>query len=141
MTTHNFKIFLVDDDLFQLAVLQKVVEGLGYSDIHSFTNGTDCLDSIHLNPDIVFLDHHMDDISGYEVLLKIKRHDPDILVVMVSGQDAIKTAVDSLKKGAFDYIEKNDKQEESIARVFEKVILLREEQEKSGLLKKLFKGF
>jgi polysaccharide export outer membrane protein len=41
-------------------------------------------------------------------LKKIKRFDPNIFVVMLSGQESMKTAVDSLKYGAFDYIIKGD---------------------------------
>lgn len=100
----DLKIFLVDDDVFTLAKNQKYLLNAGYKDITIFTNGTHFLNQLSNNPDVVFLDHTLDDISGFELLKKIKRFNPDIHTVMLSGQSDIKTAIDSLKFGAFDYI-------------------------------------
>ena len=105
---NDLKIFIVDDDVFFLHMMEQHLRNLGYSLITTFTNGSDCLDALPLNPDLVFLDHNMDHLSGYDVLRKIKRYDPNLFVVMVSAQVEIKTAVDVLKHGAFDYLEKDD---------------------------------
>jgi DNA-binding NtrC family response regulator len=87
-----------------------------------------------------FLDHQMDTFTGYEVLKKIKRYDPNIFVVMVSGQEDIKTAVDTLKHGAFDYILKSDHDEQKIGEVLEKIAQVKELQsrKKPGILKTIF---
>ncbi len=117
----TFKIFLVDDDLFSLSYNQHELQNLGFKDISLFMNGTVCLNNLHLKPDVIFLDHNMDTMTGFEVLKKIKRYDPNINVVILSGQETIKTAVDALKYGAFDYIMKGDdeivKMKDSIARI------------------------
>jgi len=133
-------IFLVDDDAFYLALLKKRLINRGYKTISAFTNGVDCLNALSEKPDVIFLDHNMDTFSGYEVLKKIKRHDPNIFVVMVSGQEDIKTAVDSLKHGAFDYILKSDDDEQKISGVLEKIYQVKELQsrKKPGILKSLF---
>jgi len=107
-TCNEFKIFLVDDDQFNLLFNGNQLAQLGYSDVSKFENGTDCLNHLTAKPDVVFLDHHMDDMSGFEVLKKIKRFDPNIYVVMLSGQENMKTAIDALKYGAFDYIIKGE---------------------------------
>jgi DNA-binding NtrC family response regulator len=104
----QFKFFIVDDDMFCANVYQQYLLNMGYSDFTYFNNGNDCLDNLNQNPDIIFLDHNMDDITGFEVLKKIKRYNPNIYVVMVSGQEDIKTAVDALKYGAFDYVTKDN---------------------------------
>ncbi|CAM2914499.1 Response regulator receiver domain-containing protein [Flavobacterium succinicans] len=103
----QFKFFIVDDDIFCANVYEQYLSNLNYTDITYFSNGKDCLNNLDQNPDIVFLDYNMDDLTGFEVLKKIKRHNPNVYVVMVSGQENIKTAVDALKYGAFDYITKN----------------------------------
>jgi polysaccharide export outer membrane protein len=122
----NFKLFLVDDDEFNLQLTSHHLGQLGYTDIHLLKNGTECLNNLTHKPEVIFLDHNMGDISGFEVLKKIKRFDPNIYVVMLSGQDSMKTAVDSLKYGAFDYIIKGD---DSLRRITDVVTRITEIQE------------
>ena len=83
-TTIN--IFLVDDNLFSLATYEQGLEKLGYTNVSQFFNGTNYLDNLHQRPNIVFLDYNMDDLSGLQVLQKIRRFDPNIFVVFVSAQ-------------------------------------------------------
>ena len=64
----------------------------------------------------------METLTGYEVLKKIKRFNPNIYVVMISSQEEIKTVVDTLKHGAFDYIQKNELEEKSVKQVLQKII-------------------
>ncbi len=139
-TQQTFRIFLVDDDSFYLALLEKRLINSGYTSIQLFTNGIDCLNELGQKPDIIFLDHNMDTYSGYEVLKKIKRYDPNIFVVMVSGQEDIKTAVDSLKHGAFDYITKSGDDEQKIIEVIEKIAHVKkiQEQKSKSILKSVF---
>jgi DNA-binding NtrC family response regulator len=141
MGTNSFKIFLVDDNIFHLNLMNQMLIDLDYQDNHLFTSGVDCLENIHLNPDIVFLDHNMDTYTGYEVLKKIKRYNPNIFVVMVSAQEAVKTAVDTLKHGAFDYIEKDDHLGKNLQNSLKKIIEVKEllQAKKPSLLKRIFK--
>ena len=123
----DFKIFLVDDDLFSLNYNHRELENLGYEKISLYLNGTACLNNLHLKPDIVFLDHNMDTMTGFEVLKKIKRFDPEINVVILSAQETIKTAVEALKFGAFDYITKGDNEIEKMDDAIDRIIQLRDE--------------
>jgi DNA-binding NtrC family response regulator len=115
------KIFVVDDDNFHLQVMQQIVKSKGIEEVIPFSSGMDCLFQIHQNPYIVFLDHQMDVYSGYETLRKIKRHNPNIFVVMVSAQEEIDIAVNTLKHGAFDYIQKDERLEEKVALVLQRI--------------------
>jgi DNA-binding NtrC family response regulator len=130
-TAKNFKIFLVDDDSFNLMLTQHHLVNLGYTDIKLITSGTECLDTLTERPQIVFLDHNMDDINGFEVLKKIKRFDPNIYVVMLSGQESMETAVDSLKYGAFDYIIKGTESLTRITEVIKRIGIVQDLLEKS----------
>lgn len=123
-------VFLVDDDIFQLEIMKQILSSAGIENMQAFESGLSCLEQIHQNPDIIFLDHQMDEYSGYETLRKIKRYNPNIFVVMVSAQEEIKTAVDSLKHGAFDYIQKDDQLEEKVKNVVLRI------EEVTQLLKK-----
>lgn len=134
-TNFNLNIFVVDDDVFCLNIYEQHLHNLGYNQITCFQNGTECLNNLTRQPDVIFLDHSMDILNGVEVLKKIKRFNPDIYVVFVSGQEDVETAVNSLKYGAFDYIVKGEREAERIKNVLDKI------HEVSELLKKRNKGF
>jgi len=136
---HALKIFIVDDDLFTLALYQQQLTNLGYQDITVHENGASCLNDLVLQPDVIFLDHGMDGMNGVEVLKKIKRFNPDAYVVFISGQDDVQTAVNSLKYGAFDYIVKGDSDVIRIEKVLEKIQAVQSmlKKSKKGLLRKI----
>jgi DNA-binding NtrC family response regulator len=141
METNNaFKIFLVDDDPFCVSLYEQHLLNLGYSNVQTFTNGTDCLNSIIQEPDIIFLDHGMDILDGVEILKKVKRFNPNIFVVFISGQEDVQVAVNALKYGAFDYIVKGLNEEKRMVEVLHKIKEVKAliEEKKSGLLTKLF---
>lgn len=139
----QLKIFIVDDEVFYLNVLEQHIRNLGYDSVTAFSDGIECLNHITEKPDVVFLDYNMDTLSGYDVLKKIKRFDPNIYIVIISGQVKIGSAVNTLKHGAFDYIQKGDKEEDKIKNVLERIhkvrILLN--QTKPSFLKRLFQFF
>ena len=129
---NQFKFFIVDDDIFCANLYEQHLLNMNYSDITYFNNGNDCLSNLDLNPEIIFLDHNMEDITGFEVLKKIKRYNPNIYVVMISGQENIKTAVDALKYGAFDYIIKDTNVCEKINLIINKIIQVKAELKKAS---------
>lgn len=129
---NQFKFFIVDDDVYCANMHEQFLTSLGHKDITYYNNGTDCLNNLDQKPDIIFLDHNMEDLTGFEVLKKIKRYNPNIFVVMVSGQETITTAVDSLKYGAFDYVIKDDKVSEKMALIINKIIMVKEELKKTN---------
>lgn len=138
---NKIKIFIVDDELFYLHVFKQNVLNLGYENVTTYDNGLDCINNLNKKPDVIFLDYNMGDMSGYEVLKKVKRIDPNIYVVMISSQDEIEPAIESLKHGAFDYIQKGDSEQKKIKDVLHRILevkdlLLRSEP---SLLKSIFK--
>lgn len=139
-TIGKLKIFLVDDDPFCTSVYQQHLGNLGYADVTSFSNGADCLNNLTLIPDVIFLDHGMDNLTGIEVLKKIKRFNPDIYIVFLSGQADIKTAVNALKFGGFDYIVKGTHELENMIKVLDKIMEVKKilKKKKPIFLKKLF---
>ncbi len=139
---YNFKsIFIVDDDRFHLEIMKQLLSDTGVENIMCFESGVDCLNAIHQNPDVIFLDHQMDVYSGFETLRKIKRYNPNVFIVMVSAQEDINTAVATLKHGAFDYIRKDGKLGENIKAVLLKIEEIKDllKERKPSLLKTIFK--
>jgi len=135
----NLKFFIVDDDRFCGSVYEQYLKNHQYEDITYFCNGEEALDELHQKPDIIFLDHNMEDMNGFEVLKKIKRYDPNIYVIMVSAQENIDTAVNALKYGAFDYLVKDAYVCEKMTETIQKILQIKEEM--SGNQMKGFKKF
>lgn len=139
---HQFNsVFVVDDDRFHLEIMKQFLSQEGVSKITCFESGINCLNQIHENPDVIFLDHQMDVLTGFETLRKIKRYDPNMFIVMVSAQEDIDTAVGTLKHGAFDYIKKDGRLGENVKNVLRKIEEMREvlRDRKPTVLKTLLK--
>jgi len=106
-------LFLVDDDPLFLKELEiEFTQNTG-SSIRTFSTGELCLKELALNPDIIILDYHLDDvekraINGLETLDRIKAVNPKIPVIMLSSQDKIEVAVNCMKHQAFDYFVKSE---------------------------------
>ncbi|MCX6317777.1 MAG: response regulator [Bacteroidetes bacterium] len=134
----SFKIFLVDDDPFSLCLYEQHLRNSGVTNISTFENGTLCLNHLGQQPDVIFLDHNMEILDGVEILRKIKRFNPDIQVVFVSGQEDVSVAVNSLKYGAFDYIIKGNDDLNKIDQVLEKIAAIRNmlQQKNKSILRK-----
>ena len=107
-TSSSTRIFIVEDNPIDIKMAKYALEMDPDYDIHIFTTGKECLSNLHLKPSIISLDYSLPDINGHEILQKIKAHNKDIEVIMLSGQGDIDTAVQLLKDGAYDYIVKND---------------------------------
>ncbi len=110
-----YPIFLVEDNKVYLKALKNyLTENLEMDvKIHTFSNGEDCLESLNLNPGIIILDYYLnskaEDSAGcIEILKNIKLMHPEIAVIIISAQDNIKVATDTMKYGAFDYVSKNE---------------------------------
>ncbi len=112
-TNEKIKIFLVDDDVLFLKSLE--IDFLQHADfmIKTFATGELCIANLSQNPEIIILDYHLDGIdksamNGIETLDKIKAHNSEIAVVMLSSQDKIEVAINCMHHLAFDYVIKSE---------------------------------
>jgi DNA-binding NtrC family response regulator len=104
----TIKIFAVEDDPTYSKFLRYIFGLNPDFDVYFFTTGNECIKNLHLQPAIIALDFTLPDLSGEEVLKRVKSFNPAIQVIIVSGQEKIGTAVKLLKLGAYDYIIKNE---------------------------------
>jgi DNA-binding response OmpR family regulator len=100
------KILVVDDEPDVVEFLKQFLETKGYDIIEAF-NGQEALQkALQEQPHVVLLDIKLPDISGLEVLRKIKAERPTLSIVMITGVDDQEIGRHAMKLGAYDYIVK-----------------------------------
>jgi two-component system, NtrC family, nitrogen regulation response regulator NtrX len=100
------KILIVDDELPIRRTLRDILEFEQY-DVDEASDGLECIAKVQKEKyDVVIMDIKMPKMDGIEALERLQILAPELPVVMVSGHGNIETAVDAVKKGAFDYISK-----------------------------------
>lgn len=105
MNKNSENILLVDDDLVFSKVFGNELKKMDFNVILGY--GTDIFHSINNNDiDIVILDIVMPEISGLDLLKKIRKSNPEVDVIMLTGNATIENAVTSMKEGAYDYFTK-----------------------------------
>jgi DNA-binding NtrC family response regulator len=105
---NGFTIFIVDDDPWYGTLLEHFLKLNNDYKVERFESGADLLANLYKMPQVITVDFAMPGMDGGEVLKRIKEQLPDVPVIIISGQGEVKVAVSLLKKGAFDYIVKDD---------------------------------
>jgi two-component system response regulator HydG len=99
-------ILVVDDDSAHRTMLRTLVGGWGY-DIVEADDGSTAIEKVKEQPfDLILMDVRMLKVSGLEALEGIKAFNPAIPVTIMTAYSSVETAVEALKKGAYDYLTK-----------------------------------
>ncbi len=121
------KILVVDDHESMRESLINSIEREGFI-VKGVESGEKAIESISLEHfDLVITDLKMPDISGLEVIRKVKKISPSTEIILITAYGSISTAVEAIKCGAYDYITKPFESEEillNIERALEKKMLL-----------------
>ncbi len=100
------RILAVDDEAIVVYSIRKSLTRRGYQVDEAF-NGYAALARIQATPyDLVLLDMRMPDVNGLDLLPKIKKQQPGVPVIIVTGFASIDTAVEAIQRGAADYVPK-----------------------------------
>lgn len=100
------KILVIDDERSIRNSMKDILQHEGHEVVLA-ENGMEGLVSVKSEkPDIVFCDIKMPKMEGIEVLERIKEFSADTPVIMISGHGTIDTAIEAIRKGAYDFIEK-----------------------------------
>ena len=106
MNSHKKSVLVVDDDDAHRTVLKTVLKGWGY-DIHEANDGHVAVNKVKITPfDLILMDIRMLKLSGIEALKQIKVFNPAIPIIIMTAYSSVETAVEALKKGAYDYLTK-----------------------------------
>jgi len=116
------RILCVDDENVILDSFRKILVLAGYS-IDTVTSGKEALGLIQLhNYDFVFTDLKMPEMSGEDVCKSVKHMRPDIDVIIITGYATVESAVECMKYGAMDYLQKPFTEDELLEHVNEFII-------------------
>lgn len=102
-------IFVVEDDILYLNLINKELEKMGYQKVTSFATGKEAMQGLDKKPDIALLDYFLEkDFTGMDILKKLRTRFPDTQVIFLTASDDVNIAVDTMRNGAYDYIVKGD---------------------------------
>ena len=138
-------IFLVDDEPIQNEMLKDYLsERFGYK-IKTYESGEAAIKDLHLDPAIIVLDFHLnahlpDAKNGVDVLKDMKELKPNSHVIMLSGQDKLDVAVDSMKYGAYDYVIKGETAFSRMENIINNINVLGSVKEANNTYKKIITG-
>ncbi len=102
----KYKILVVDDEHLIRWSLEQNLKKQGY-EVLTAGSGEDALKIVQEeSPDLILLDIQLPGINGLEVLERVKDFDDEIIVIMVTALGVLETAVQAMRMGAFDYVNK-----------------------------------
>jgi two-component system, NtrC family, response regulator AtoC len=136
------RVMVVDDDAETLALLREVVAKEGY-EVETAEDAETALRRLdEWLPELVITDIHMPGMDGLALLAAVREKEPDIPVVLLTAFGSLKTAVDAIKAGAFDYLSKPfivDDIRLVIRRALEHKKLVRENRSLRGQLRERYR--
>ena len=107
-----FRILIVDDNTELREILEEYLRGEG-GDIDGASNGKEALSKQSQTPyDVIVTDLNMPEVSGMEMIRKIKQENDVTEFIIITGYASLDSAVEAVKMGAFDYIVKPFRMEE-----------------------------
>lgn len=120
-------ILVVDDEKNQREILEMILSGEGY-DVTTASSGEAALKFVaDRRFDLVLSDLKMTGMSGLDLLKQLSAHDPSIMVILLTAHGTVDSAVDALRLGAFDYLQKpydREKLLDTISRSLKKLTTL-----------------
>ena len=138
----NYKILFVDDDPQILSIVEQFLSRCGFN-IATEPSGLKAIERVRESHfSVVFSDLSMPEISGMELLKQIKKISPETEVIIVSGYGTIEAAIEAMKLGSYDFLEKPinfDRFKILIDRIIEKQKLKEENQLIRNRLKERYK--
>lgn len=106
MMDHSQHILLVDDEIRFGETLKQILTFYGYQ-ITLATDGREAIDLLDNHVfDLALLDIELPDMYGYEVIDSIKENNRFLVTIMLTGNGSMETAIQSLRKGVYDYLKK-----------------------------------
>jgi DNA-binding NtrC family response regulator len=129
-------VYIVEDDKWYADFLSYHIKMNPENQVEIFENGESFKKALNKKPDVVCLDFNLPDNNGEKLLKKTKSASPNTEVVIISGQEDIKVAIELMNLGAYDYILKD---EETSTRIWSTLIKIKEKSQLVTKVKELRK--
>lgn len=100
------RILLIDDEVKALKVMGRTLRMIGYETIEVSNSMIAIETALRENPEVIIVDLMMPGLSGLDILDKMREAKLNIPTIVLTGYGTVKTAVEAMKKGAFDYVTK-----------------------------------
>ena len=106
-------IFFVDDDKMMLNLMEYTFKCRDGYEVKSYFSGEECVENLHLNPDLIILDYYLGDLdsnsmSGMDTLAKIVKTNKDLDVIILSREKNPELIQEFIEQGAKKYVIKDD---------------------------------
>jgi len=136
---NDYRILFVDDDKDILMMVEQYLQMQGY-DITTVNSGLKALDLIRdQDIHIIFTDYKMPEFNGLELLAAVKQFKPSIEVIIVTGYGSMESAVQAMKFGCYDYLQKPFKLDH-LKLIIDRIIEEKKVEDKAALLRKRARG-
>jgi DNA-binding NtrC family response regulator len=102
------RVFVVDDEITMVQMITELLRGEGH-EVFPFTDGNAALEALEEHtPELVIADLHLERsrVQGLDILQKARALHPPATVIVITGFATVESAVDAMKKGAYDYLRK-----------------------------------
>lgn len=100
------KVLIIDDEEYIRDGCGRILERMDI-EVHKAEDGISGIELFDkIRPDVVLIDIKMPGISGIDVIEHIEAHDPDVIKIVITGYATVELAVESMKKGAYDFLTK-----------------------------------
>ena len=118
----KLKILIADDSKTIRKIMKLQLEDMGHEIIAEASNGNEAIEMyFKYSPDLITMDMQMPDMNGLEAIVKIKKVDKAVKIIMITAHGQKDLVMGAIKKGVSDYILKPitaEKLEESIKKIF-----------------------
>jgi two-component system sensor histidine kinase/response regulator len=99
-------VFVIDDDEIIRLSCEQILRKSGYK-VETFANGYEGIERLkQAKPPLLVVDIKMPELDGFEVIKIVRKIDPDVVIVVITGYATIETAVDAMRMGAYDFLPK-----------------------------------
>ena len=108
-------ILVIDDEMGILDTIRILLKSEGFTPFTAL-GGKKGLEQIAaLKPELILTDVRMPDVTGLDILASVRAHDPEAVVILMTAQASLQSAIGAVNNGAFYYIQKPFKNEELVA--------------------------
>jgi len=131
-------IFVVEDDLMYSRSILHMLEARNFVNVRLFPNGEECLEQLHLEPEVILLDYWLGEgkFNGKEVMEEIRNKLPRSKVIFLTAMDNLKIARETMAMGAYDYVVKTESAMERVKNLLRRIVFEKQIQEENRMLRR-----